>query len=63
MQNELKIEVTKTEEVLTSETFISFYQNTRGNIPEGCHLHTRRRENVKPYLTQITAFSTNISYV
>jgi hypothetical protein len=31
----------------TSETLAIFYQTTWRNIPEGCHLHTRRRENLK----------------
>jgi hypothetical protein len=32
--------------VSTSETSV-IYQTTRRNIPEGCHLHARRRENLK----------------
>jgi hypothetical protein len=31
----------------TSETSVNFYQTTRHNNPEGSHLHTRRRENLK----------------
>jgi hypothetical protein len=33
----------------TSETSVSFYETTRRNIPLGCHLHTRRRENLKSH--------------
>jgi hypothetical protein len=35
--------------VSTSEMSVSFYQTTRRNIPEGCHLHTRRRENLNSH--------------
>jgi hypothetical protein len=35
------------EAVRTSETSVNFYETTRRNIQEGCHLHTRRRENLK----------------
>jgi hypothetical protein len=31
----------------TSETSVYFYETTWRNIPEGCHFHTRRRENLK----------------
>jgi hypothetical protein len=34
----------------TSETSVNFYQTTRGNNPEDSHLHTRRRENLKPHM-------------
>jgi hypothetical protein len=33
----------------TSETSVNFYQTIRRNIPEDSYLHTRRRENLKPY--------------
>jgi hypothetical protein len=33
----------------TSETTVNFHQTTRRNIPEGFHLHTRRRQNLKPH--------------
>jgi hypothetical protein len=33
--------------VLTSETSAYFYETTWYCIPEGCHLHSRRRENLK----------------
>jgi hypothetical protein len=36
------------EAVSTSETSINF-KTTRRNIPEGCHHHIRRRENLKPH--------------
>jgi hypothetical protein len=33
------------ESVSTSETSVSFYHSTQRHVPEGSHLHTRRREN------------------
>jgi hypothetical protein len=33
----------------TSETSVTFYQITRRNNPAHSHLHTRRRENLKPH--------------
>jgi hypothetical protein len=33
----------------TSETPVNIYQNTRRNIPEDSHLHTRRREYLKSH--------------
>jgi hypothetical protein len=35
------------EAVNISETSLNFYDTARGNIQEGCHLHIRRRENLK----------------
>jgi hypothetical protein len=35
------------EAVSISETSANFYQTSQRNIPEGCHLHTRRRENLE----------------
>jgi hypothetical protein len=35
------------EAVRTSETFAYFNEITMRNIPEGYHLHNRRRENLK----------------
>jgi hypothetical protein len=32
--------------VRSFETLIYCYETTRRYIPEGCHLHTRRRENL-----------------
>jgi hypothetical protein len=37
------------DEVRTSETSVSIYQTIRRNIPEDSHLHTSRRENLKPH--------------
>jgi hypothetical protein len=37
------------ETVSTSETSINFYETTQRNIREGCHLHTRLRENLKSH--------------
>jgi hypothetical protein len=34
---------------IISETFVNFYQTTRRYDPEDSHLHTRRRENLKPH--------------
>jgi hypothetical protein len=34
----------------TSETSVNFYQTTRRTTPEGSHLHTHRRENLKSHL-------------
>jgi hypothetical protein len=31
----------------SSKTSVNFYQTTLRNIPQGSHLHTRRRENLK----------------
>jgi hypothetical protein len=31
----------------TYETSVYFYESTLHYIPEGCNLHTRRRENLK----------------
>jgi hypothetical protein len=36
-----------TEAVRISKALVNFYETTRRNIPEGCHLHTRRCENLK----------------
>jgi hypothetical protein len=37
------------EAVYTSETSVHFNETTRRYIPEGCHLHTRRRGNLKSH--------------
>jgi hypothetical protein len=34
----------------TSKTSVNFYQITRRINPEDSHLHTRRLENLKPYI-------------
>jgi hypothetical protein len=31
------------------ETSVNFYETTKRNIPEGCHLRTLRRENLKSH--------------
>jgi hypothetical protein len=40
------------EAVRTSETSV-YSKATRRYIPEGSHLHTRRRENLKSHLTSL----------
>jgi hypothetical protein len=40
------------EVVTTSETSVS-YEPTRRYIPEGCHLHTHSRENLKGHICQV----------
>jgi hypothetical protein len=45
------------EAVCTSETSVYFNETTRCYVPEGCHFHTRHRENVK--LHNIWVVSTN----
>jgi hypothetical protein len=45
------------EAVSTSETSVNFHKTTRCNIPEGCHLHNRRRENLKSHLKDAGLFS------
>jgi hypothetical protein len=37
------------EAVSTSETSVNFYETSRSSILEGCHLHTRSRENFKSH--------------
>jgi hypothetical protein len=37
------------ETVRTSVSSVNFYQTTWRNIPEGCHLQTRRREKLKSH--------------
>jgi hypothetical protein len=34
-----------------SETSVNVYETTRRSIPEGCLLHTRRRENLKSHIS------------
>jgi hypothetical protein len=54
------------EAVCTSEASVNFYETTQHNIPEGSHLRTRRRENLKnsqelfalkPNSTAVSCFS------
>jgi hypothetical protein len=42
-----------TEAVHASEKSISFQQITRCSIPEGCHLHIRRRENTESHKLKV----------
>jgi hypothetical protein len=37
----------------TCETLVNFYRTAWRNIPEGSHLHTRRRENLKSHEAEI----------
>jgi hypothetical protein len=39
----------------TSETSVNFYHTTRRYNPEGSHLHTRRRENLKSHNIHIVS--------
>jgi hypothetical protein len=41
------------ESISSFETSFNIYQTTRCNIPGDSHLHTRRRENLKPYRHRI----------
>jgi hypothetical protein len=41
-----------------SKTQVDFYQTTRRNIPEGSHLHSRRRKNLKSLHTCISLENT-----
>jgi hypothetical protein len=43
-----------------SETSVNFYQAARRNNPEGSHLHTRRRENLKSHKVEILHLHDNI---
>jgi hypothetical protein len=40
-----------------SSGWASSYQNTRRNFPEGGHLHTRRRENLKSHCARLVRFT------
>jgi hypothetical protein len=46
-----------TEEVRTSEMSVYSNETTRRYIPEGSHLHTSRRQNMKPGIV-ISLFNT-----
>jgi hypothetical protein len=39
------------EVVRTYETSVHFNETARCQDPENCHLHTRRRENLKSHVT------------
>jgi hypothetical protein len=41
------------EALSASETSVNFYQTILRNIPEDCHLHTRRRENLELLLNAV----------
>jgi hypothetical protein len=41
------------EEVITPETSVNFYKNTRRNTPEDSHLHTPRREKLKSSVVNV----------
>jgi hypothetical protein len=49
----------------TSETSVNSYQITRSNIPEGSHLQSRRRENLKshPIKMSLAVFSEDVVVV
>jgi hypothetical protein len=53
--------------VRTSETSTYFHKTTRRYIPEVCHLHTHRRENLKPKIpdkfVNNSAFAVNAKIV
>jgi hypothetical protein len=44
------------EAATTSETSVSFYQNTRRKIPEDSHLNTRSRENLKSHFQEVDCY-------
>jgi hypothetical protein len=37
----------------TSETSVNFYETAWHNNPEDSHLHPRRRENLKSYISKV----------
>jgi hypothetical protein len=43
--------VLKVQAVRTSETSVYFNERTQRCIPQGCHVHTRRRESLKSHLS------------
>jgi len=53
--------VVMTEAVRTCERAICFYETSRRQIPEGCHLHTRRSENLKSQST-LTVWEMKLKY-
>jgi hypothetical protein len=48
------------EAVRDSETSVHFNEPTRRYIPEGCHLHTHRLEDVNSYIYLIIVFTKRI---
>jgi hypothetical protein len=56
------------EAVSASDTSVNFYETKRRHIPEGCHIHARRRENLKshsfvPILVQLSSVHTPFSTI
>jgi hypothetical protein len=51
----------KTMEMRTSETSVYFNETTRRHISDGCHLHTRRHENLKSQMDKFIAMRTSNS--
>jgi hypothetical protein len=49
------------EAVRTSETLVFFNEATRRSIPESCHLHIRRRENLKSHIIIIIRGATALT--
>jgi hypothetical protein len=47
-----------TDRVCNSETSVYFREYTRRCIPERCHLHTRRRENLTFIVTSFVTLTT-----
>jgi hypothetical protein len=45
------------EAVRNAETSVYFHETTRRYIPEICHLHIRRRENLKSHVVFIIAIT------
>jgi hypothetical protein len=50
-----------TMEIHTSETSVYFNETTRCRISDGCHLHSRRRENLKSQVDKFIAMRTSNS--
>jgi hypothetical protein len=48
------------EAVQTTETLLNSHQSTRRYNPEGSHLHTHRRENLKFYSKQVAPILTTL---
>jgi hypothetical protein len=47
------------EAVSTSETPVCFCETTERSMPEGCHVHTRRRKNLKSQFRLSSLAKTN----
>jgi hypothetical protein len=48
------------EAVPTSETSV-YFETTRRYIPEDCHFHTRRRENLKSHILLVVYIDNAVS--